>query len=256
MNTAAIAAGALARIRGVKGCTGLFMVSAGLFHDLLHHPSSPVLNFIPSEFTRRMLDGGSRWQHCDCFGLLAARGKRSGAHFISGDSYFLASWKSKNWDAMFYIRAIHWRNCRRIAVTLFVRDTLSSHVIYAAYSAWHAGRDCSLHCRFVIAFVLMSVVSGLATHRTSRGYTGLFAGALVAIHHAGSAVIRDEYDPARTSAPRFVGHLGRRTPLDLISRHGPGDAIRGARLPAIETHSLLREYHHSQQPASFQLPFS
>src|SRR6266576_3134120 len=36
---------------------GLFMISAGLFTILLHHPSSPVLNFIPSEFTRRMLTG-------------------------------------------------------------------------------------------------------------------------------------------------------------------------------------------------------
>src|SRR5438874_2402381 len=34
---------------------GLFMISAGLFTILLHHPSSPVLNFIPSEFVRRML---------------------------------------------------------------------------------------------------------------------------------------------------------------------------------------------------------
>ena len=29
---------------------GLFMISAGLFTILLHHPESPVLNFIPSEF--------------------------------------------------------------------------------------------------------------------------------------------------------------------------------------------------------------
>ena len=52
---------------------GLFMISAGLFTILLHHPASPVLNFIPSEFMRRMLTGIAMGSTAIAACLLAAR---------------------------------------------------------------------------------------------------------------------------------------------------------------------------------------
>ena len=59
---------------------GLFMISAGLFTILLHNPSSPVLNFIPSEFTRRMLTGIAMGSTAIAL-VFSPLGKRSGAHF-------------------------------------------------------------------------------------------------------------------------------------------------------------------------------
>src|SRR2546430_16819654 len=84
---------------------GLFMVSAGLFTILLHHPSSPVLNFIPSEFTRRMLTGIAMGSTAIAL-VFSPLGKRSGAHF--NPAVTLTFWrlgKVKNWDALFYVVA-------------------------------------------------------------------------------------------------------------------------------------------------------
>ena len=84
---------------------GLFMISAGLFTILLHHPGSPVLNFIPSEFTRRMLTGIAMGSTAIAL-VFSPLGKRSGAHF--NPAVTLTFWrlgKVKNWDAVFYIVA-------------------------------------------------------------------------------------------------------------------------------------------------------
>src|SRR6516162_4779324 len=84
---------------------GLFMISAGLFTILLHHPSSPVLNFIPSEFTRRMLTGIAMGGTAIAL-VFSPLGKRSGAHF--NPAVTLTFWrlgKVENWDALFYVIA-------------------------------------------------------------------------------------------------------------------------------------------------------
>ena len=84
---------------------GLFMISAGLFTILLHHPDSPILSFIPSEFTRRMLTGIAMGSTAIAL-VFSPLGKRSGAHF--NPAVTLTFWrlgKVKNWDAVFYIVA-------------------------------------------------------------------------------------------------------------------------------------------------------
>src|SRR5436309_8886663 len=59
---------------------GLFMISAGLFTILLHHPESPMLNCIPSEFVRRMLTVIAMGSTAIML-VFSPLGKRSGAHF-------------------------------------------------------------------------------------------------------------------------------------------------------------------------------
>src|SRR5437867_9403083 len=84
---------------------GLFMISAGLFTILLHHPGSPVLNFIPSEFVRRMLTGIAMGSTAIML-IFSPLGKRYGAHFNLAVTFSL--WRLgivKNWEAMFYIIA-------------------------------------------------------------------------------------------------------------------------------------------------------
>ena len=84
---------------------GLFMISAGLFTILLHHPRSPVLDFIPSEFTRRMLTGIAMGSTAIAL-VFSPLGKRSGAHMNPAVTLtFLRLGKVAHWDALFYILA-------------------------------------------------------------------------------------------------------------------------------------------------------
>ena len=108
---------------------GLFMISAGLFTILLHHPISPVRNFIPSEFIRRMLTGIAMGSTAIAL-VFSPLGKRSGAHF--NPAVTLTFWrlgKVKNWDALFYVVAqFIGGNCRRICShAVRSRSTLSSN---------------------------------------------------------------------------------------------------------------------------------
>jgi aquaporin Z len=87
------------------GELGLFMISAGIFSTLIHHPASPVHIWIQSELIRRALVGIA-------MGLTAIAivyspwGKQSGAHF--NPAVTLTFWrlgKVKPWDTAFYIVA-------------------------------------------------------------------------------------------------------------------------------------------------------
>src|SRR2546421_8441441 len=84
---------------------GLFMISAGLFTILLHHPNSPALNFIPSEFTRRMLTGIAMGSTAIAL-VFSPLGQRSGAHF--NPAVTLTFWrlgKISGVDAVAYVVA-------------------------------------------------------------------------------------------------------------------------------------------------------
>src|SRR2546429_7429634 len=138
---------------------GLFMISAGLFTILLHHPGSPILNFIPSEFVRRMLTGIAMGS--TAIGLVfSPLGKRSGAHF--NPAVTLTFWrlgKVKNWDAIFYIIAQFIGAIAGVfAVTLFVREPLSHPTVnYAATLPGMQAVLGSLMPDIVIPLCLMSV---------------------------------------------------------------------------------------------------
>ena len=189
---------------------GLFMVSAGLFTILLHHPSSPVLNFIPSEFTRRMLTGIAMGSTAIAL-VFSPLGKRSGAHF--NPAVTLTFWrlgKVKNWDAMFYIIAQFIGAIAGVfAVTLFGREALSHPTVnYAATLPGMQGVIVAFIAEFVIAFVLMSVVLRVSNTPHIARYTGLFAGALVATYITLESPLSGmSMNPARTFGSAFVGHI-------------------------------------------------
>lgn len=189
---------------------GLFMISAGLFTILLHHPGSPVLSFIPSEFVRRMLTGIAMGGTAIAL-VFSPLGKRSGAHF--NPAVTLTFWrlaKVKNWDAMFYIIAQFIGAIAGVfAVTLFVREPLSHPTVnYAATLPGMQGVVVAFVAEFVIAFVLMSVVLRVSNTPHLARYTGLFAGALVATYITLESPFSGmSMNPARTSASAIVGHI-------------------------------------------------
>src|SRR5882724_3106652 len=160
---------------------GLFMVSAGLFTILLHHPSSPVLNFIPSEFTRRMLTGIAMGSTAVAL-VFSPLGKRSGAHFNPAvTATFWRLGKVKNWDAIFYIIAQFVGGVLGVlAVALFVRETLADPAVnYVATLPGPQGVGVAFIAEFVIAFFLMTIVLLVSNTPRLARYTGLFAGTLV-----------------------------------------------------------------------------
>jgi aquaporin Z len=186
------------------------MISAGLFTILLHHPRSPVLNFIPSEFVRRMLTGIAMGSTAIAL-VFSPLGKRSGAHF--NPAVTLTFWrleKVKNWDAVFYIIAQFIGAIAGVfTVTLFVREAVSHpQVNYAATLPGMQGVIVAFIAEFGIAFVLMSVVLRVSNTPHIARYTGLFAGALVAAYITFESPLSGmSMNPARTFGSALNGHL-------------------------------------------------
>jgi aquaporin Z len=189
---------------------GLFMISAGLFTILLHHANSPVLSFIPSEFTRRLLTGIAMGGTAIAL-IFSPLGKRSGAHF--NPAVTLTFWrlgKVKNWDTVFYVVAQFVGGIAGVfAVTLFVREALSHPTVnYAATLPGMQGIIVAFVAEFVIAFVLMSVVLRVSNTPHIARYTGIFAGALVAAYITLESPLSGmSMNPARTFGSAFVGNI-------------------------------------------------
>jgi aquaporin Z len=188
----------------------LFMISAGLFTILLHHPGSPVVNLIPSEFTRRMLTGIAMGSTAIAL-VFSPLGKRSGAHF--NPAVTLTFWrlgKVKDWDAGFYILAQFVGGIFGVfVVTLFVPETVSHPAVnYAATLPGMRGVVVAFIAEFLIAFVLMTVVLRVSNTPYLARYTGLFAGALVATYITLESPLSGmSMNPARTFGSALVGHL-------------------------------------------------
>src|SRR5262245_65130988 len=104
------------------------MTSYGPFTNLLHHPSSPFLNFIPSKFTRRMLTGIAMGGTAVAL-VFSPLGKRSGAHF--NPAVTLTFWrlgKVKGWDALFYIVAQFLGGIAGVMIVVFFSKAMLAHV--------------------------------------------------------------------------------------------------------------------------------
>src|SRR6266478_7036763 len=189
---------------------GLFMISASLFTMLLWHPSSPVLNLIPDPFVRRTLTGMAMGGTAIAL-VFSPLGKRSGAHF--NPAVTLTFWrlgKVKNWDAFFYVVAQFIGGIAGVFVVALVARAMLSHptVKYVATLPGPHGMAIAFIAELIIAFILMTVVLNVSNTPHIARYTGLFAGALVAIYITFEAPFSGmSMNPARTFGSAFVGHL-------------------------------------------------
>jgi aquaporin Z len=189
---------------------GLFMISAGLFTILLHHPGSPAFSLVSSEFTRRMLTGIAMGSTAIAL-VFSPLGKRSGAHF--NPAVTLTFWrlgKVRNWDAVFYIVAQFVGGIAGVfAVALFVQEAISHPTVnYAATLPGMRGVVVAFIAEFLIAFVLMSVVLRVSNTPHIARYTGLFAGALVATYITLESPLSGmSMNPARTFSSAFAARF-------------------------------------------------
>jgi len=189
---------------------GLFMISAGLFTILLHHPKSPVISLIPSEFLRRMLTGIAMGGTAIAL-VFSPLGKRSGAHF--NPAVTLTFWrlgKVKNWDAVFYIFAQFIGGILGVlAVAFFARMALAHPAVnYVATLPGSRGVWFAFIAELIIAFILMSTVLRVSNTPHLARYTGIFAGLLVASFITFESPLSGmSMNPARTFSSAVVGQL-------------------------------------------------
>ena len=189
---------------------GIFMISAGLFTIVLMHPSSPVRQWIPDAFIRRMLVGLAMGGTAIAI-VFSPFGKRSGAHF--NPAVTLTFWrlgKIKGWDAFFYIIAQFIGGIIGVAVVdLFWRVMLSdSTVNFVATLPGPKGPVIAFIAELAIAFGLMTTVLRVSNTPRLARFTGVFAGCLVATYITFEAPLSGmSMNPARTFASAAVGNV-------------------------------------------------
>ena len=186
------------------------MISACLFGALYEFPGSPVRQAIESSLIRRMLMGLS--MGLTAIGIIYSPwGKQSGAHINPSVTLtFFRLGKIKVWDAVFYIA------CQFVGAVagvwlvslVFGKQVSDPAVRYVVTLPGPMGPWEALIAEFVIAAILMSAVLHVSNHHWLDRYTGLFAGALVAIFITFEAPFSGmSMNPARTTGSAFSAEI-------------------------------------------------
>jgi aquaporin Z len=188
---------------------GLFMISASAFGALLEFPGSPVRQALPDPNVRRLLMGCAMGSTAIA-NIYAPWGKRSGAHL--NPAVTLTFWrlgKMGGADAFFYVVAQFLGGMAGIlAAALLVMGPLADPAVrFVATLPGPAGPVAAFAAEVAIALVLMLTVLAISNTPRLNRYTGLFAGALVALYITFEAPISGmSMNPARS----FASALGAR----------------------------------------------
>jgi aquaporin Z len=182
---------------------GAFMIAACLFSVLLSHPDSPVVTWIRSADSRRMMMG-------ICMGTTAIGliyspwGKQSGAHMNPAVTFaFWSMGKVNSIDAVFYSLFQIAGGLAGVAVATLLAKHFLSHaeVKYAATIPGEFGAYIAWIVEFVISFFLMLTVLHFSNHSRFDRFTGVAAGVLVATFITLAAPLSGmSMNPARTLA--------------------------------------------------------
>src|SRR6516162_3708513 len=182
---------------------GVFMIMAGVCVMLLEHPRSTLAHAIPNADLRRALIGVAMGLTAIAI-IYSPWGRQSGAHLNPAVTLtFLRLGKVSPADALFYVLA---QFAGGAAGTLLLAALLGGWFTLPPISAVATlpggpGEVVAFGAEVAIAFVLMSTV--LATNASARlmRWTGLCAGALVAIYIAFEAPLSGmSLNPARSVA--------------------------------------------------------
>src|SRR5258706_8527244 len=187
----------------------LFMISACAFTVLLYHPASLVAQAIQNELMRRILMGVAMGTTAVAL-IFSPLGKRSGAHFNPSVTLtFFRLGKIKAWDAVFYVLFQFAGGIAGVAIASLVLGMLVSHksVNYAATVPGPKGPTTAFAAELTITFILMTVILAVSDTKQLGRWTGLFAGALVAIYISIESPLSGmSMNPARTFGSAFGAH--------------------------------------------------
>ncbi len=187
----------------------LFMISACAFTVLLYHPASPIAQGIQNEVIRRVLMGVAMGSTAVAL-IFSPLGKRSGAHFNPSVTLtFFRLGNIKGWDTVFYILFQFAGGIVGVVIASLVLGTLVSHkaVNYAATVPGPKGSTTAFVAELTITFILMTVILTVSNNKRLDRWTGLFAGALVAVYISIESPLSGmSMNPARTFGSAFGAH--------------------------------------------------
>jgi aquaporin Z len=238
----------------------LFMISACGFTVLLYHPASPFTQGIQIEVIRRVLMGVAMGSTAVAL-IFSPLGKRSGAHFNPSVTltYFRLG-KIKAWDAVFYILFQFAGGIVGVVVASLVLGTLVSHqaVNYAATVPGPKGSATAFVAELTITFILMMVILAVSNRKRLGQWTGVFAGALVAIYISIESPLSGmSMNPARTFGSAFSAHVW--TSLWIYFIAPPLGMLLAAevyqRLKANHAIACAKLHHHNNQRCIFRCNF-
>ncbi len=189
---------------------GIFMISACVVATILEHPESPIRQAISDPLIRRIPMGVA--MGLTAIGIIYSPwGQRSGAHINPAITLtFFRLGKINLWDTVFYILA---QFIGGLAGVLFVTGFMGQYladpsVNYVVTIPGTRGMGTAFVAEFVIAFLLLFVVLFSTNTQSLARFTGLFAGALVAIYVIAEAPFSGfGMNPARTFASALPAWL-------------------------------------------------
>jgi aquaporin Z len=184
-------------------CLGLFMISAFTFGTILEHPASPLHKAIPHPLLRRFLMGLAMGS--TAIGIIYSPwGKQSGAHINPSTTVtFLRLGKMARWDGLFYIGFQFVGGLMGALLAAVVLSAWVAHpsVHYVVTTPGKAGAAVAFLAEIGITFILMTVILNVSNNARSHKFTGVCAGALVAIYITFEAPLSGmSMNPARTFA--------------------------------------------------------
>jgi len=190
---------------------GLFMVSACGFAVLFEYPGSAVHQAVPEPWLRRVLIGVAMGATAISI-IYSPLGKRSGAHLNPAVTLtFLRLRKVEPWDAAFYVVAQFTGGALGVLLACTVVGQMriaDPAVSYVVTLPGAAGRWVAFVAETAISLGLMLVVLTVSNRRGLNRYTGLFAGALVAVYISVEAPLSGmSMNPARTFASALSAHV-------------------------------------------------
>ena len=187
---------------------GIFMISACVFTALIQYPGSPVHDFLPDPFLRRLLTGLA--MACTAVLLIfSGWGKQSGAHFNPAVTLtFLRLKKIRPWDALFYIFAQFTGGVLGVLVaSLLIGMAIAHPTVHYAVTAPNAGWKIAFLAEVIISFLLFLTVLVVSNTKNLGRYTGFFSGALVATYITFESPLSGmSMNPARSFASAFPAH--------------------------------------------------
>ena len=189
---------------------GLFMISAAVVTALLEYPHSPLYLLLPEPTIRRALIGIA--MGLTAIGIIYSPwGKRSGAHLNPAVTVtFFRLGKIQGLDAFFYVVAQFAGGLIGLLVAAMAIGMAIEHptVNYVVTVPGFGGAGMAFAAETCISFGLMLVVLIVSNQTKLNAWTGVFAGALVAIYIAVEAPLSGmSMNPARSFASALPAHL-------------------------------------------------
>lgn len=183
---------------------GLFMISACVFAVLLEHSASPVRQAIDDGLLRRMLIGIGMGITAIAL-IYSPIGQRSGAHMNPAVTFtFWRLGRVRSWDAVFYALFQFLGGLTGVLLSAWVLGQMlmaDSAVNYVVTAPGQPGRWVAFGAEAAISCGLMLLVLFVSNRPALNRYTGLFAGALIALYITVEAPLSGmSMNPARSLA--------------------------------------------------------